>query len=1100
MKSFKIYYINIRDFKCKRRSFEEIIERIKPTVIVVTETWMDEDYALEIDGYCKPCRNDRNQDGGGVMIVVRKELKNVTTEVKSTKEYLESLWIVINNERIKLRIGAVYLPQEKDQQVKEIYDIIKEQVKESREREESILIVGDFNCWVGEVIEGNHKRVTRAGKTLLNMVEKEGLSLVNVSKICKGRWTRAENNLKSVLDYVLVDEELGEHLQKMEIFDKDKDLSPFRLKRETSKKIRMVYSDHNPIIVETDLVTMMVELMEKKKRAVMTRDGREKYKKDLQKMKISQIWDNSKDSIQDMYDKWEEQVMQTRKQNETIKKSNYKRKSKTMRMLMSEKKKLKGQMKGSTDDGGLEKLKELKEKILLEEHESYYRKLKKNCEEISKDGRFNSGGFWKLKKKMTRRKETIHAVEDAEGKLLTNHKEIVDRYGEYFEDLLTTTNKKTELPENQKIVQEVEKKFQKMMEEASKQPAVETEEALVERVIKDIKMGKARDSQDWNNEMMKDGGPEMIKSIKKMADKVKQKHEIPKQWNTMMIRSVDKKGKKEDLKNKRGLFLTNVVSKVFEKIQDRESEVTYDPFQNGGQKGRGTVDNWMLVHALIDEGRRLNKPVYLFFGDLVKCFDRLWLKDCVVDLHECGMRARDAAMVYKLNEEAVFRVITPAGETKPITVREIVKQGTVFGPKLCCASTGSINKGLGKEERIYPSVGIQAVTFVDDINGGGSKQFVHAVMVSCQKKEVEKLWEFSLDKSKWMCIRNRKKEVEEIEVEIKQGKIGQTSIYKFLGNYVNEKGNMDDQLQHMEASAISLIREANKLCCRNNVGKYEMEAKKLVYGSMIVQALFYNIETWTNLRKSDKEHLEILQGKVIKGIFGLPKTTPYWGLLYELDILPIKLLLTYRKLMLYHCILNSDDRRIIKHLVKEQERSGNKECWYGNVKEEGESIGIVVSEEEVVGKSKSKWKRMVKLKVKQAFEKEVDEKRKTSKKMRFLQKKGAETYLKSLCNDDARLALIIRLNMSNWIDDNFGKSGCCPLCEEEMDTTEHVFSCVSTDNKNNVTVKNLEEGEQMKDIVELFKMAEENRRNWMLDEINENLDRMLVEGTMNKSG
>ena len=59
---------------------------------------------------------------------------------------------------------------------------------------------------------------------------------------------------------------------------------------------------------------------------------------------------------------------------------------------------------------------------------------------------------------------------------------------------------------------------------------------------------------------------------------------------------------------------------------------------------------------------------------------------------------------------------------------------------------------------------------------------------------------------------------------------------------------------------------------------------------------------------------------------------------------------------------------------------------------------------------------------------------------------------------------------------------------------------MSTDNKNNVTVKNLEEGEQMKDIVELFKMAEENRRNWMLDEINENLDRMLVEGTMNKSG
>ena len=87
-------------------------------------------------------------------------------------------------------------------------------------------------------------------------------------------------------------------------------------------------------------------------------------------------------------------------------------------------------------------------------------------------------------------------------------------------------------------------------------------------------------------------------------------------------------------------------------------------------------------------------------------------------------------MVFKLNEEAVFRVVTPAGETEPITVREIVKQGTVFGPKLCCASTGKINDGLEEEEMLYPSVGIKAVTFVDDINGGGSKRFVSAVMVN----------------------------------------------------------------------------------------------------------------------------------------------------------------------------------------------------------------------------------------------------------------------------------------------------------------------------------------------------------------------------------
>ena len=190
--------------------------------------------------------------------------------------------------------------------------------------------------------------------------------------------------------------------------------------------------------------------------------------------------------------------------------------------------------------------------------------------------------------------------------------------------------------------------------------------------------------------MILDGGEEMIRSIVKMADMVKEKLEIPTKWNTMKIKSIHKKGGKIDLNNKRGLFLTNVVSKVFEKVQDGESPVKYDRLQNGGTKRRATIDSWIILMALIDEGKRFRKPVYLFFADLVKCFDRLWLKDCVVDLHECGLRERDAAMVYRLNEEANFCVDTPNGKMEGSKVREIVKQGTVDGPKLC-VSTGKID-------------------------------------------------------------------------------------------------------------------------------------------------------------------------------------------------------------------------------------------------------------------------------------------------------------------------------------------------------------------------------------------------------------------------
>ena len=38
--------------------------------------------------------------------------------------------------------------------------------------------------------------------------------------------------------------------------------------------------------------------------------------------------------------------------------------------------------------------------------------------------------------------------------------------------------------------------------------------------------------------------------------------------------------------------------------------------------------------------------------------------------------------------------------------------------------------------------------------------------------------------------------------------------------------------------------------------------------------------------------------------------------------------------------------------------------------------------------------------------------------MDFLLKKGHQTYLKEIFNEDARMAMKIRLNVVEWIDDN----------------------------------------------------------------------------------
>ena len=65
----------------------------------------------------------------------------------------------------------------------------------------------------------------------------------------------------------------------------------------------MVYSDHNPIVIETDMVLKQVKTEERTKRYIMTEDGWEKYRKELEERKLSQVWDDAVD-VQTAYEKW----------------------------------------------------------------------------------------------------------------------------------------------------------------------------------------------------------------------------------------------------------------------------------------------------------------------------------------------------------------------------------------------------------------------------------------------------------------------------------------------------------------------------------------------------------------------------------------------------------------------------------------------------------------------------------------------------------------------------------------------------------------------------------------------------------------------------
>ena len=164
----------------------------------------------------------------------------------------EQLWVKISNQRINIRIGLVYAPQEsrtKKAELKIMYDKIKDQIEIGKNNKEKTLVMGDFNCKIGTEVKGNALTVTKGGKLLKDLTEKTNMEILNCTELCTGTWTRQENGQKSVLDYVLVNKEEIKSIEQMHI-DEEKEKAPY-----TQAEGRKVYSDHITIILEANICT-----------------------------------------------------------------------------------------------------------------------------------------------------------------------------------------------------------------------------------------------------------------------------------------------------------------------------------------------------------------------------------------------------------------------------------------------------------------------------------------------------------------------------------------------------------------------------------------------------------------------------------------------------------------------------------------------------------------------------------------------------------------------------------------------------------------------------------------------------------------------------
>ena len=121
----------------------------------------------------------------------------------------------------------------------------------------------------------------------------------------------------------------------------------------------------------------------------------------------------------------------------------------------------------------------------------------------------------------------------------------------------------------------------------------------------------------------------------------------------------------------------------------------------GGRKGQNIRDTIFVLNAIINAVKRGKEgPCDITVKDVDKCFDALWVQECINTLYEYGVMNDGLVLLYEETKCAMIATKTSGGLTEQEAIENIIMQGTVFGSLICTTVMDKLAKILYKNENL----------------------------------------------------------------------------------------------------------------------------------------------------------------------------------------------------------------------------------------------------------------------------------------------------------------------------------------------------------------------------------------------------------------
>ena len=478
----------------------------------------------------------------------------------------------------------------------------------------------------------------------------------------------------------------------------------------------------------------------------------------------------------------------------------------------------------------------------------------------------------------------------------------------------------------------------------------------------------------------------------------------------------------------------------------------------GARKNRNIRDNIFVINAIsnsVIKGKE--EPVDIQIYDVEKCFDALWLQDCINDLFEAGLQNDKLPLLLLENLNAQVAVKTPNGISRRTSIKNIIMQGSVWGSLMCTTSMDKLAQTVYEnEDLVYWYKGVVAVPpicMVDDILAvqNCSKKSVKINAVTNAFIELKKL-KFSQSKCGKVHIGKQSTVCPQLKIHGEAMK--ESNKEKYLGDQISSSGKIKATIEDRTAKGYGIVSDILAILDEIPLGSYRLDMGLKLRQAKLINGILFSSEAWHGLCEDDIKALERVDEALLRALIQAHPKIPLEFLYLETGAVRIKHIISSRRMIYLQTLLKRDDEEITKRILREQERNPCAGDYIMLVKDDFTRLEMVYDENYII-RSGTRYKEHVKQRNREFAFKELKNIQIKHSKVKDIKYETyeAQPYIHNslFSNDEICLLAALRSHTVRGIRSNFKNlykpNLSCPLkCQpagspQLEDSQEHLLSC-----------------------------------------------------------